>query len=478
VTKTGTTAADGTVTLSDIPAGSASISATKDLYGAASKSVTITKDVTAASTVKMTRKTGSITGTVTDQFNTPISGATVAATIEGKSFSGRTASDGTVTLTRIPTGSVAVSVTANGFKTPAGQNVAVTENTASPFSAKLERLTQAAGGLVSSVSVASSVVSNNGQTIQFQVQILVVDENSAAVQTLTPADVTLLPCTVDATKSGPECIKASPAADTNYSVTTQDVFTPVPAQAAKPYAAAIVMDQSNSIKFSDETDARIFASKVFMEKVGANDRVVLAAFAASNATQTALIPSPPLTIYGSFTADGKSYFDELDQLANQEAGATPLYDSLDSMIDYTRTNAPTDIAERLKAVVLFTDGDDTVCPLSDEETCKDNAIQNAIDSKVDIFTIGLSDAVDFEALADLADRGNGIFLFAENAEQLIPIYGSLGNLLSRSLTTYKITWTIQAAAPNTFVAGRSILGRVQIRTGSNTTNLPIVVRIR
>jgi hypothetical protein len=157
VTKTGTTAADGTVTLSDIPAGSASISATKDLYGAASKSVTITKDVTAASTVKMTRKTGSITGTVTDQFNTPISGATVAATIEGKSFSGRTASDGTVTLSKIPTGPVAVSVTANGFKTPAGQNVTVTENTASPFSIKLERLTQAVGGLVSSVSVASSV---------------------------------------------------------------------------------------------------------------------------------------------------------------------------------------------------------------------------------------------------------------------------------------------------------------------------------
>ncbi len=99
-------------------------------------------------------------------------------------------------------------------------------------------------------------------------------------------------------------------------------------------------------------------------------------------------------------------------------------------------------------------------------------------SQVDIFTIGLSDEVDFESLAELADRGNGVFLFAENAEQLIPIYGSLGNLLSRSLATYKIKWTIQAAAPNTFLVGRSILGRVQIRTGSSTTNLPIVVRIR
>jgi hypothetical protein len=415
---------------------------------------------------------------VKDQFSTPIPNASVSTAIEGKTFSGKTASDGTVTLSKVPTGSVAVTVTAAGFKDPAAQNLTVTENAATPFSLTLERLTQVASGLVSSVSVASSVVSNSGQTIQFEVQILVVDQNSAAVTTLTPADVTLLPCTVDTTLSGPECVRSSPSNDVGYSVTTQDAFIPVPAQPAKPYAAAIVMDQSTSIKFSDETDARIFASKVFMQKVGASDRVVLAAFAASSATQTALIPSPPLTVYGSFTPDGPSYFDELDQLSALEGGTTPLYDSLDSMIDYTRTNAPTDIAERLKAVVLFTDGDDTVCPLAQQAACKDNAIQNANDSQVDIFTIGLSDQVNFEALAELADRGNGVFLFAENAEQLIPIYGSLGNLLSRSLATYKIKWTIRADAPNTFQVGRSILGRVQIKTGSNTTNLPIIVRIR
>ncbi len=153
----------------------------------------------------------------------------------------------------------------------------------------------------------------------------------------------------------------------------------MPAQPAKPYAAAMLMDQSNSIKFSDATDARIFATKVFMEKVGVSDRVVLSAFAATSASQIALIPTVPLHVYGSFTSDGASYFDELNQLAALEGGTTPLYDSLDSMIDYTRTNAPTDIADRLKAVVLFTDGNDTVCPLAEQEACKDNAIQNAND---------------------------------------------------------------------------------------------------
>lgn len=478
VTQTGATAADGTVTLSGIPAGSASLSVSKDLYDAVSRSVTITRDTTATAAVRLTRKTGTITGTVTDQFSTPIPNATVSAAIDGKTFSGRTAADGKVTLTRVPTGAVAVNVTAAGFKNPAAQNLTVAENATTDFSQTLERLTQVASGLVSSVSVASSVVSNSGQTIQFEVQILVVDEASAAVDSLTAADVTLLPCTVDTTLSGPECIRSSPINDVGYTVTTQDAFVSVPAQPRKPYAAALVMDQSNSIKFSDETDARIFASKVFMEKVGVDDRVVLSAFAASSATQTALIPTPPLAIYGTFTADGPGYFDELNQLSALEGGTTPLYDSLDSMIDFTRTNAPTDIAERLKAVVLFTDGDDTVCPLAEQVACKDNAIQNANASQVDIFTIGLSDQVNFEVLAELADRGNGVFLFAENAEQLIPIYGSLGNLLSRSLATYKIKWTIQADAPNTFVVGRSILGRIQIRSGSSTTNLPIVVRIR
>jgi hypothetical protein len=301
-------------------------------------------------------------------------------------------------------------------------------------------------------------------------------------------------CVVDTTppNNAPECIRSSSVSnDVGYTVTSVPTapatFALIPGNPAQPYAAALVLDQSDSIRDSDPTDARIFASKTFLEKVGANDRVVLSAFAA-DAGQFALakIPVKPLTIYPLpnsgdeplFTADGTSYFDELDELAEQEGGETPLYSSLNSMVDYTAKHAPPGIPGQLKAAVLFSDGDDTDCinPTACQ-TARNAVIDNALAKGVDLFTIGLSDEVNFEAMAELADRGNGIFLYAEFAEQLIPIYGALGNLLSRSLATYEVTWTIEADAAGAFLPGRTILGTVQVRTASNPVNLPVIVRI-
>jgi len=481
-TKSGTTAADGTVTLSGLPSGAATVTVSKDLYVTATKSVSIPRDSTAAAAVKINRKKGSIAATVTDQFG-PIQNATITATVDGKNFKDKTDANGKVTLASIPTGSVAVSVVASGFKNKTVvPNPTVAENAETLLPITLERSTQAAGGFVLSRVVGTPT--NNGQTIQFKVQLLIVDENSAAVETLTPGDFTLQRCVVDATNTAPECIRsASVSEDVGYAVsippsesTVPPTFLLIDGNDPKPYAAAMVLDQSDSIKDSDPTDARIFASKTFLEKVGVNDRVVLSAFAVDSGTfNLAKIPVQPLTIYGSFTADGASYFDVLDQLAKQEGGETPLYDSLNSMVDYTRTNAPPGIPGQLKAAVLFSDGEDTVC--ADKKVCRDNVINNAIASGVDLFTIGLSDKVDFEAMAELADRANGMFLFAESAEQLLPIYGALGNLLSRSLATYEVTWTIQADAAGAFLPGRTILGSVQVRTASNPVNLPVIVRI-
>jgi hypothetical protein len=474
-TKTGTTAADGTVTLSNLPTGTASVSASKTNYDNGTRSVTIAANATATVTVSLVRETGSIAATVTDTFGTPVPNASVTATLEGKTVTRRTASDGTATLVGVPTGAAPVTVTATGFSNSTPQNVAVVDNTATPVTIVLERTTQAAGGFVLSRVVGTPT--NNGQTIQFRLQLLVIDQNAEAVTNLTAADMSLQNCAPDTLTTGPDCLRAVPNNDVGYTVTpsTPVGFTIIPGNAASPYAAALVMDQSNSIEVSDPTDARIFAGKGFMERLGANDRIVLSAFAETSGTNVAKIPTQPLTIYGAFTADGTSYFDDLDSLANQEGGRTPLYNSLNSMIDYVETNAPTGIPGQRKAVVLFSDGDDTVC--ADDKACRESAIANSASSAVDIFTIGLSDKVNFEAMAELADRSNGVFLFADTAEQLIPIYGALGKLLSRSLATYEVTWTIQAAAPNTFVTGRSILGEIVINTASNPVRLPIIVRI-
>jgi hypothetical protein len=99
---------------------------------------------------------------------------------------------------------------------------------------------------------------------------------------------------------------------------------------------------------------------------------------------------------------------------------------------------------------------------------------------VNIFTIGLAGEVDGKALAELAEGSGGTFLFAEDTTQLITIYGSLGNLLSGVLPTYKMTFQITTDAAGTFQAGRAVLGVLNVNTGTTSTpvvKLPFIVRI-
>jgi hypothetical protein len=100
-------------------------------------------------------------------------------------------------------------------------------------------------------------------------------------------------------------------------------------------------------------------------------------------------------------------------------------------------------------------------------------VQKSVDLGVDIFTIGLGPNIDADVLSGLAKGGSGFFLFAENAQQLFPIYRSLGDLLSRALATYTMEWTISATDANAYQAGQTILGTLVIDTGKNTINLPI-----
>jgi hypothetical protein len=83
--------------------------------------------------------------------------------------------------------------------------------------------------------------------------------------------------------------------------------------------------------------------------------------------------------------------------------------------------------------------------------------------------------VDFEALGELARGTNGVFPVRENAEQLIPLYGSLG-AAERSLLTYQMEWTIRSDTDG-FATGRSVLGRLQINASGSPIQVPFIVGI-
>ena len=155
-----------------------------------------------------------------------------------------------------------------------------------------------------------------------------------------------------------------------------------------------------------------------------------------------------------------------------EGGNTPLYQALDAMLQYTAQNAPAGVPGQRKAVVVFSDGFDTVC--ANAVTCRENSIALSRTLGVDIFTIGLAGAVDTPTLAELAHRANGAHLVAANPEQLNAIYGSLGALLRGSITTYETTWTIRAASSGVFTSRPLGARHGAGRHGQKTLELPFL----
>ena len=213
-----------------------------------------------------------------------------------------------------------------------------------------------------------------------------------------------------------------------------------------------------------------------MNGLGSGDQALLAAFAGSSG---ALIPTNPLTLYAPFKdrASASSYFPTLDGLAAMVGGDTPLYQSLDTMRQQV-VGAAALPAGLAKAVVVFTDGADTRC--GSAEAChstRAQTIRAANQDQLRIFTIGLSKGVDVAALGELASQTGGAFLYADSTEQLIPLYGSVGKLLSLSLPTYRLRWTVRANAAGAFQPGQALLGRVQVAAGTSSFDVPFIVGI-
>jgi von Willebrand factor type A domain len=423
--------------------------------------------------------------TVRDTYGVPVQGAKVEATVGTSTQTGITGASGAPPVPGVAyltfvgaVGDANVTVSRDSFITKS-DTTTITANNVTDLLVTLQRKTSPAGGSLTSRD--TPVVSNDGQTITFQIELVIVDGESKPIASpdypdLTPTNFTLLACTPDATNN---CVSGSPSV--NYTPATGNpsvLFLVPPAGLPQPYAAALMMDQSGSISGSDPTGARLFSAKAFLNGLGAGDHILLSAFASG----AAAIPTTPLTVYPPFRdattlTSAPSYFSTLDSLAGLVGGDTPLYDALDSLRDQVVNNVslPVGIA---KSVVIFTDGDDTTCGSAAAcRTRRATSIQDANTDGLRIFTIGLTSSVDFEALGELANQTGGAFLFADNPEQLIPLYGSVGKLLSLSLPTYRLTWTVTSPTANAFQSGNALLGKVQVTAGGSTFDVPFIVGI-
>lgn len=343
----------------------------------------------------------------------------------------------------------------------------------------IDRATTAAGGSLASRSGVLPTVNGTGQQMTFEIELVVVDGNSQPLDRLGAASFALRSCTPDAANGRIDCLRGPGAdADVAYSAahSTPETLALIPGGVANPYAAALLLDQSGSIQLSDPTGARLFSAKAFLMGMGAADQTEIAAFASG---PSAIIPSPPLAVFAPFRdrTAAPSYFPTLDSLAPLVGGNTPLYESVDALRRHvvSEPSLPTGLA---KALVVFTDGADTDC--GGQQTCRarrELSIQGAQADRIRLFTIGLSSGVDIIALGELANQTGGAMLYADSPEQLLPLYGSVGRLLSLSLPTYRLRWTVQAAAAGAFPSGSTLIGRVQVTANGRSFDVPFVVGI-
>jgi hypothetical protein len=402
----------------------------------------------------------------------------VVATVGSVSRTGTTDSSGLVLVSDIESGNGNVVISRDTFVTKSLPVTILPSDTVDLGVVKLDRVTAATGGVLTTRVVPGSI-GLDGKTLEFSIEVVVVNEASEVIDNLPDTAFSLRNCAPDAATTEADCVVGPADFDAGYSVVgpgPDPSFQRIPGGPPQPYAAALLFDQSDSMIRNDPTDARLYSAKEFLESLGGSDVGAMAAFASGTG---ALIPEQPVTIFPvgapSFFSDGTRLFSDIDSLAGLEGGRTPLFEALCRTMDFTAAQAPAGVR---RAVVLFTDGRNDV-GVTTGFSCLTEAqtIAKSVATGVDMFTIGLSGEVDGVVLATLADAGNGIFLFAEDVTQLIPIYGSLGALLSRSLTTYRLTYRISTDVDGAFQTGRSVRGTLAVNTASNPVNLPFVVRI-
>ena len=349
--------------------------------------------------------------------------------------------------------------------------------------ATLLRATAPAGGSLRSRSGNAPTLDATGRQLSFEIELVVVHGDSQPVETLNLTDFVLRACTPEAAsvRNGrADCVRGAGSADVD---TAYSPGTPAPASLllvpglnAQPYAAALLIDQSGSIAATDPTGARLYSSKAFLDGLGANDQALLAAFAGGSA---ATLPANPLAVYGSFQdrQGARALYPTLDALGSKIGGNTPLFDSINALRQRVAddTTLPAGMA---RALLVFTDGADTTCTSVDTcRTARERTIQSAQQAQVRLFTIGLAQGIDVATLGELADRTGGAFLYAANAAQFLSLYGSVGKLMSLSLPTYRLQWTVQAAAGAAFRPGDTLLGKVQVSAAGSRFDVPFTVAV-
>jgi hypothetical protein len=324
------------------------------------------------------------------------------------------------------------------------------------------------------VTVPSGGVADDGRSLEFDIRFLyVLDTAVNYIDDWNVGPVNLLQCEPNTGNDSPQftadCVDGPDGFDAPYVGTVVAANWVPPDTRTAPLAVSLLADQGGSISVNDPADRRLLAAKYLMTRLGPDDQVVVAAFASNDAStgQFALLPSTPVTIFPQenprFTTDGRGYFSTIDSLATLEGGASPLYTSLDRIVDFTASSAAADAA---RAVVVISSGNDESC--GSRDTCW--ATQRALLDKsaaagISVAAVGLADPsgrINVKALSMLAQGETGATFWANDPQQVATILGSLPTFLDGRLGAVDATIHLQSSVTGAFTSGRVVAGTARL----------------
>ncbi|MEO0581107.1 MAG: vWA domain-containing protein [Bacteroidota bacterium] len=230
-----------------------------------------------------------------------------------------------------------------------------------------------------------------------------------------------------------------------YAATIESVER-VSAERLGPYSATMLFDQSGSISGTDPSNDRVTAGVQFVDLLGNGDEASVVAFTSGGQYQS------PFEVLSGFSRDRATLQQIINSLADNEGGGTPLYRSMFEMIGYTSDNA----TNTNKAIIAFTDGKDTNGGVS-----IDAIVEEACANDIKIFTVGLSSGIDAGELSEVAFRTGGAVMLAADAQQLVSLYSSLGELLHGEAEFYKLRMSVRNPS-GSFRAGSRVSGFINL----------------
>jgi hypothetical protein len=340
---------------------------------------------------------------------------------------------------------------------------------------------------IAPAAVSADAIADDGRSFEFTLKAIAIGAEDGW-------DLTLADCVPDTNNDSPihtpDCVGGQSEFDAPYSAAQGGnalAVQRVTGGAPTEFSAAVLLDQSSTFVANDAWDSRLSDTKYFLQYKRPTDRVVLAAFASDDAASGDLSPLPqePVTIFPlenpQFTTAGTTYFSTIDDLDSLEGGASPLYASIDRMLDFTATDAP---VNGRRAVVVLTGGHDDTCGSAVE--CED-ALQNLIEKSranaIPIFPISLmSGTKERQNLSRLAEFTGGAALWADSPQQVGILFGALNGVLGGTAAVQEMRFRLDSPITGAFQSGRTVFGIAQfdhcfLWGSCSSMAIPFAVRI-